>query len=343
MKKNFSVNLISETLFTTKGHGVHSAFIENARILKQFPEVQLYVNSNKSCDIVHVHTTGPYGLFQALRAKKCVISAHLVPASLKGSLAGTKFWLPLYSRYLNFFYHRADLLLANSLYTYHDLQKNNSKTSLHFLPLGVNLKVFFKDLSTRQKKRKELNYQADDFLVLGVGQIQPRKGIETLVNLAKQNSSIKFLWVGGRPFGRLTDGYAAMSKLITEAPANLRFVGEVPYEEMNAYYSAADVFFLPSFQETFGLAIIEAAAVGLPLLLRDLPNYHSIFDKSYLAGDSVKDFSGILQKIKKDTALYQGQVLKSLELAAKHDLKKMGERLIYFYENLLDNKNLRNI
>src|SRR5215831_5305799 len=47
----------------------------------------------------------------------------------------------------------------------------------------------------------------------------------------------------------------------------VRFVGYVPREEINAYYNSAHVFALPSYNEGMSLAALEAMAVGLPLVV----------------------------------------------------------------------------
>jgi glycosyltransferase involved in cell wall biosynthesis len=47
------------------------------------------------------------------------------------------------------------------------------------------------------------------------------------------------------------------------------FVGGVPLEETARFYQAADVFVYPSFNETFGLPILEAMACGCPVVTSD--------------------------------------------------------------------------
>jgi glycosyltransferase involved in cell wall biosynthesis len=47
------------------------------------------------------------------------------------------------------------------------------------------------------------------------------------------------------------------------------FVGGVPLEETVRFYQAADVFVYPSFNETFGLPILEAMACGCPVVTSD--------------------------------------------------------------------------
>ena len=48
------------------------------------------------------------------------------------------------------------------------------------------------------------------------------------------------------------------------------FVGGVPHEETVHFYRAADVFVYPSFNETFGLPILEAMACGCPVVTSDV-------------------------------------------------------------------------
>jgi len=48
------------------------------------------------------------------------------------------------------------------------------------------------------------------------------------------------------------------------------FVGGVPLEETVDFYRAADVFIYPSFNETFGLPILEAMACGTPVVTSDV-------------------------------------------------------------------------
>jgi glycosyltransferase involved in cell wall biosynthesis len=51
--------------------------------------------------------------------------------------------------------------------------------------------------------------------------------------------------------------------------ADVVFVGGVPLEETARFYQAADVFVYPSFNETFGLPILEAMACGCPVVTSD--------------------------------------------------------------------------
>ncbi len=57
---------------------------------------------------------------------------------------------------------------------------------------------------------------------------------------------------------------------------DLVFVGGIPLEETVHFYRAADVFVYPSFNETFGLPILEAMACGCPVVTSDLSSMPEI-------------------------------------------------------------------
>lgn len=53
--------------------------------------------------------------------------------------------------------------------------------------------------------------------------------------------------------------------------ADIRFLGAVSFEKMLGLYAGADALLFPSYIETFGLPLIEAASFGLPIITADLP------------------------------------------------------------------------
>ncbi len=56
---------------------------------------------------------------------------------------------------------------------------------------------------------------------------------------------------------------AALSRL---GPARCAVVGAVPDAALPGYYAAADLYVWPAVREAYGLAMLEAAAAGLPVI-----------------------------------------------------------------------------
>jgi glycosyltransferase involved in cell wall biosynthesis len=71
--------------------------------------------------------------------------------------------------------------------------------------------------------------------------------------------------VGGGTFQQHKDSLVALAGELGIA-ADTVFVGQVPLSETARFYQAADVFVYPSFNETFGLPILEAMACGCPVV-----------------------------------------------------------------------------
>ena len=66
--KKVTVNLVSESVFTVQGHGVHTAFIEMENLLAKQPSINLLVNQRhaRGVDITHFHTFGFFALRRLL-------------------------------------------------------------------------------------------------------------------------------------------------------------------------------------------------------------------------------------------------------------------------------------
>lgn len=56
-----------------------------------------------------------------------------------------------------------------------------------------------------------------------------------------------------------------------DIPGNVNFLGVISLQSVMAVYRECDAMVFPSYIETFGLPLIEAASVGIPILCADLP------------------------------------------------------------------------
>ncbi|NII24080.1 glycosyltransferase family 4 protein [Pseudoflavitalea sp. X16] len=120
----------------------------------------------------------------------------------------------------------------------------------------------------RQAKawRTKLGYCEDDIVVLFAGKLEPKKNPEILLELAKKitNNKIKFLLVGN----------GEMEQQLKEKAANMRSVKFLDFQNqsvMPVVYRLGNIFILPSSGpgETWGLALNEAMACGIPVIASD--------------------------------------------------------------------------
>lgn len=329
------VNVISDSAYTVQGHGVHTAFTQHVNALIKRQDVAVETNKlSLRFDIVHIHTFGPLGLYQALLAKgEKVISAHVVPESLVGSIVGAEKLLPIIKKFLRWFYNRADMVIAVSPQTALVLQQLGVKKPIEVLQNAIDTSQFTVTAEEKQKLRQELGFKADSFIVLGCGQIQPRKRVDVFQQLATEESGMTFVWAGGMPFKKLGAGSHEMQELRSGNPANFLVTGLLPYEKVRAYFKAADALLFPSEQETFGLVVVEAAAAGLPVVVRDIPDYEESFGSDVIAVNE-KKFLDELRRLRDDHEYYQSNQKKSGVLASRYDSSAYADKLQKLYAAL---------
>jgi 1,2-diacylglycerol-3-alpha-glucose alpha-1,2-galactosyltransferase len=245
------VGVFSESAITFDGHGVHSAFLECRNLLRETIGVQLVDPWDlRPSDILHVHSAGPGALAMLLsHTGPKVASAHLTEDSFLGSIEYASHFMPTIARYLRFFYEKADLVLAVSAgtKTYLEQQLHVSKP-IEVMPNTINASAISELQGRRNQLRAKFSWSPQRPVILGVGQVQPRKGIDDFILVAKAMPAADFVWVGSFLFGPLSADRRRLQGLIQDAPVNLLFTGKLARPAVYEHYTAADIFLLPSHQ-----------------------------------------------------------------------------------------------
>jgi D-inositol-3-phosphate glycosyltransferase len=124
--------------------------------------------------------------------------------------------------------------------------------------------------------RKILRIDPDEKVLLQLGRMVPRKGIDNVIrSLAKlkerSGQKVKLLIVGGNKehmeesvcpeYRRLVE----IAKLLGVADL-VQFAGKKRRESLKFYYAAADVFITTPWYEPFGITPLEAMACGTPVI-----------------------------------------------------------------------------
>lgn len=329
-----TVNVISESAFTVKDQGVHTAFLNTVGLLKS-RGIDVRTNSRQKADITHIHTVGPFSLMKLLSNKPTVVTAHIVPQSFVGSLVGDRYWNGTFGVYLRYFYNKADLVLAVAPLVKEQLEKLGVTTRIEIFPNPIDHTHFKKDKTLREEGRKLLGLSEQEKVIIGVGQVQPRKGIEDFIGVARALPDYTFLWIGGRTFGKMMAGAASIDKIIKSKPDNFHMAGTFEYKDMPKICNAADVFLFPSFQENAPMALIEAAATGLPLVLRDIKEYNLLYGENYLKGTDIQSFTQVVKDVLTDKKKYDEASKGSVILSNKFSYETLSDKLLGYYKSLL--------
>lgn len=117
-------------------------------------------------------------------------------------------------------------------------------------------------------ERVRLKYGLGRRLILYVGTIEPRKNLPTLIEAfarRRRAGDLDHQLVCVGPYGWLSSGIERVIARSGAADA-IAFTGYVPFEDLPALYSAAEMFVYPSMYEGFGLPVIESMACGTPVV-----------------------------------------------------------------------------
>jgi glycosyltransferase involved in cell wall biosynthesis len=115
--------------------------------------------------------------------------------------------------------------------------------------------------------RQELGIANAAKLVCACGSIEPRKGTDLFLQVARKvveaykEAPVHFVWVGGRP-----ESVDQMRNRVKAESLEdfVHFVG--PKSDVGVYYSASDLFLLSSREDPFPLVMMEAALRGKPVV-----------------------------------------------------------------------------
>ena len=339
MKKCPCIHVISETAFAIQGQGVHTAFVDCVELLKRHSDVEVVVNGEGWGDLMHAHSYGPYYFWKGHHYRgRRVFTAHVIPDSIKGSLPMGSLLMPFARWYLRHVYSYADVCIAISPTVEKTIRDLNAKTRIVQIYNPIHVEKFAPSQELRAVGRERLGIPEGAFVVLGVGQLEGRKGVEDFLDVAQACPDLFFLWAGGRPFGVLTEGIRRLNARIRTAGEHVTFPGVFELDDMPTIYNAADLLLFPSYQETFGLVPLEAAASGLPVIYRDIPEYLDLYKHPYLKARNTDEFIAMTKRMATDPAFLNKGRSMSRNLLTQFDNERIRKQLLALYEEIIESQ-----
>ena len=151
-------------------------------------------------------------------------------------------------------------------------REDKGRVILNGSACGVSLLKF--DVTKKQDYRRAIRDKykipADAFVFGFVGRITRDKGINELFQAAKRvmeaNEQVYLMMVGG------TEQDSSVNEALfqwAKQHEHVIFCGHTHVVEQ--YISAMDCFVLPSYREGFGMSVVEAEVMGLPVIVTDIP------------------------------------------------------------------------
>lgn len=150
---------------------------------------------------------------------------------------------------------------------------NASRQKIDIVPCGFDPEEF---PEPGIDARQHLGFQQNDFILLQLGRMVPRKGVDNVISalaiLQKRHGiPAKLIVVGGNSATPDPVATPELGRLYALANAlgvakDITFTGQRSREQLRFYYSAADVFCTTPWYEPFGITPVEAMACGVPVV-----------------------------------------------------------------------------
>ena len=209
--------------------------------------------------------------------------------------------------------------------------------SAFVVPHGLSFSPFL--VNARQRLRTLLKLPADETIILFLSRIHPKKGLEYLIPALGQLKDYPFTFVlagSGDP-----DYEAEVRSLLKTANIDNRTLlpGFVTGETKNLMLQGSDLYALTSHSENFGVAVLEALAVGLTTVvtpgvaLAEEIKHHQL---GYVSELSVNAIRGVLKACLQspEVAVAVGDRARKFVLE-NYTWQKNADSLIEIYTTLL--------
>ena len=292
-------------------------------------------------DILHINTWFPKSYYFAKKekkkGKKIVYHAHSTEEDIKNSFLFSNVAAPVLKKLLIKAYGLGDAIVTPTPYSKRILEryKGLENKKIYAISNGIEMKFFKKDSKLGKKFRNDYGYTKEDKIIIGIGLYIERKGILDFVEMAKRLPQYKFIWFGYSP---LAASPRKIRKAVKTKLPNLCWAGYVERDIIKGAMSSANLFFMPTLEETEGIPLIEACATKQNILVRDIPIWEGWLEdgKNIYKGKNQDEYEEKIKGILEGTL--PSLVNNAYSLAEERDLSNVGKQLKEVYNTVMSQK-----
>jgi len=291
----------------------------------------------KKYDIVNFHTHSPWAFFAALiTKKKTVFTFH-------GALGLKNNWIDLmiklyYRIMIGRYCDRITFASSSSFRRYISaIGGKFHKEKMIIFPYGTLLDAV-RPMRSKEEIRKEL--KLDKCFVVGTAaQIVKVKRLERLIEVfgflaTERNLRLVIAGNGDKAYENFLRNLATRLKVNKKVD----FLGY--REDIFEIINACDFFVLPSRNEAFGLALVEAMTLGIPAaVFKDGGGVVDIIgDSGFIVGDP-NELAKVILNVKENGSLREKISHMGKERAKKFDIRFTAQKFHSIYSELISQKN----
>lgn len=235
---------------------------------------------------------------------------------------------------------KADGIICPSQFTKSEILRlfECREEKIKVIPHGVD-EIFKNEPEKWFLEKVKAKYSLPSQFILFVGNIEPRKNLETLIeafNIVKKKfPELKLLIVGERVLG-----FERIKKKIEKEglEEKIIFTGYVENRELSVIYRTSSAFVFPSLEEGFGLPILEAMSSSVPVLASETSSIPEVAGDCavYFSSNSPSEIAEKLEMILKDERFRLELIKKGKERAENFSWIRCAEETLKFYKEVFE-------
>lgn len=207
------------------------------------------------------------------------------------------------------------------------------------IPNGIDLDYFHPDVKPIEK------FLDGKLNILFVGRLEKRKGLKYLIDaykiIKKNHPNSRLIVIG--PGIRFRRKYE--NKVRRENIEDVVFLGKVSLDDLPRYYKTADVYCSPAVSgESFGIVLLEAMAVGTPIVATDISGYRTVLTDGkeglLVRPRKSKPLAEAISRILSDKELRLGMGANGIITSQQYDWNKVARRVYDYYLEVLGKRNV---
>lgn len=228
---------------------------------------------------------------------------------------------PIITPLLRAIWRRASFRSVCSLELQELAKRADASSEFHYIPNGVETDRFTPIQRPENPKVK----------ILFIGRLIPRKGFQRVIKalpkvreLARVPFEIEVIGTGAHQ--------SELDNLAQELGVSemIKYVGMVPYDQLEKSYQYSDIFILTSLSEGMPSVILEAMGCGLPVIASNVGGNNEIVHEGengfLIDGDSKNTLAEKITLLINDDRLRKSMGAKSREYALQYDWKNIMSR-----------------
>ncbi|TFG45356.1 MAG: glycosyltransferase family 1 protein [Dehalococcoidia bacterium] len=216
-----------------------------------------------------------------------------------------------------------------------DYHSRYVKADYSIIPNGINLEHFSPSVEPIPE------YCDEKLNILFVGRLEKRKGLNYLIDAFKKVHKVhpdtRLIVVG--PGTRLRPKYEKMVRN-AHLENDVVFTDSVSYDDLPRYYTTADIYCAPATgHESFGIVLLEAMSMGIPVVASNISGYASVLTHEgeglLVKPKNANDLAKAINILVEDRPLREKLGRQGLETVQNYSWEKVAKRVVEYYQLVL--------